>query len=120
MTRRLIKDIPYTAFTEFLEYLEAGGYIIGVSTRMRELAAQFRPKGRVPNLTAEQERERSRLVARHRLLGGLAESEVKFALSLALNHKRIRVYKSGGEICLSREAMYTPGTREVFIIHGHK
>jgi hypothetical protein len=62
------------------------------------------------------EQTAKRFVAQHPLAARLGPRQLRFALDLAAKHHKIRLYRSGGNIILSREAMYTPGVREPFYV----
>ena len=61
----------------------------------------------------------TRLILRARSYA-LTIREEKFANELAADHRHIRIYRSGGGVCLSRDAMYTPGLRETFWVRTPK
>ena len=57
-----------------------------------------------------------RFVKEHPLAASLGSRQLRFAMDLAAEHSKIRIYQSSGNIILSREAMYTPGVREPFYV----
>lgn len=54
-----------------------------------------------------------------KLASSLTSKEFNLAVSLVERHAEIRLYRGRkGAIILSREAMYTPGLREVFYVRN--
>lgn len=60
--------------------------------------------------------ETERFIKAHPLAAKLEPNELQFAMHLADKHRAIKLYRSGSDIMLSREAMYTPGVREPFYL----
>lgn len=65
---------------------------------------------------SNQDPHEARFVKAHPLAASLGPRQLRFALSLAARHSKIKIYRSSGAILLSREAMYTLGVREPFYI----